>query len=833
MYSKYKSFRSILIMVIMFATVLSYSAEVNVERLREVISGQHPQINGYIRNLQVAPFNNDLISFEVEYDTETTIKLFLYNLSTNNLLQIESANYSEDTTQRRRYYLQDQGLRWHPYNNWFVFYGNGFQGREQIYICRVVVPELINNFSVNGYRIILRENLQEERSFSQDPAFDMTGENLFFTRRLEKRDRQARYNRTFNVTGIQDVFSYRESRFRGVEFRTVLDKRFNQFMPVPSPSDKDLIAYISYKNQETRGERFYHEYSLNIVNLANMDDTVVDNLDGYQYYPFFWSNTGSHIFYMKALSLLRTPQRFIDDELNQVNLHFARIERSGNTVNARLQNNPVTDILLTDVVAKESWIAFINDDNLIAPKYDSNDIPVLFSLDINRWRRADRNFSSKINFNRDFDAENPVILDDKLLFISTSFVRNRTISAIQAATVDIKLEGDQIRDIATRAPEIDTSKIDDEDYVDDTYFDESAAFETITPEIDTKAARIAELEEELGGLRVKNLTIDNQILAEQSTAENLDSEIRRLTMSSTDLLGKKNRALARITEIRQEQTRSLQAEQQITVKQSEITRQNTELLRIESEILSMENSILAERDNILSLEKQLSDKTDDIVGIRRNIANLRIEQTRTMETESKLASFQDQLEELKSKEKSVDEEISKLENELSEHLKAAEESEKQFTLRSARKELIEESLKDLRDQKIASAQRDRGERVDGLNNDITRLKNDVSRIDGEIETLEGSVRNENDRIVDMIEKVKGLNNDKIAAINSLNELRTTRAQIAAAEEAEKIAASQKQEETKDEEQPASDEYYDDDDVVIDDDIFQDVEASSSRRRGRR
>ncbi len=824
-------YRGILIFMIMFAAGLTYSAEINVERLRELISGQNPQLDGYIRNLQVAPFNNDLVSFEVEDDAETTIKLFLYNISTRNLLQIESAVYSEDTTQRRRYYIQDQGLRWHPYNNWFVFYGNGFQNRNQIYICRVVVPELINNFSVNGYRVILRENLQEERSHSQDPAFDMTGENLFFTRRVEKRDRQARYNRTFNITGIQNIFDSRESRFRGVEFRTVLDKRFNQFMPLPSPSDKDLIAYISYKNQETRGESFYHEYSLNIVNLANMEDTVVDNLDGYQYYPFFWSNTGSHIFYMKALSLLRTPQRFIDDELNQVNLHFARIERSGNTVNARLQNNPVTDILLSDVVAKESWIAFINDDNIIAAKYES-DIPVLYSIDINRWRRADRNYSSMIDFDRDFDAENPVLLDNELLFISTSFVRNRTISAIQSATIDIKLEGDQLRDIATRTPEIDTSEIDDGDYVDDTYFDESAAFDRIAPVIDTKAVRIAELEKELGDLRVRSLTIDNQILAEQSNVENLESEIRNMTMRSSELLVNKNSSLARINQLRQEQTRHLQAAQQITLKESEITRNNTEILRIESEILSLENSILAERGSILSLEEQLAAKMNDIVNIRRNIANLRIEQTRTMETENKLASFQEQLDGLKAQEISLDDEISKLEKELSDYRKELEESEKQLTLRSARKELIEESLSGLRDEKIASAQRDRGERIDELNNDLTSLKNDVSRIDGEIETLESSVRNENDQIVEMIEKVRTLNNDKIAAVNSLNQLRTQRAQVAAVEEAEKIAA-QKPEEIKDDEEPVYDEYYYDDDISIGDDIFEDVSPSSSRRRGRR
>ncbi|MBN2856927.1 MAG: hypothetical protein JXN63_00855 [Candidatus Delongbacteria bacterium] len=835
--------RTFLILIV-FST-LCFSSDISVENLSEVISGENPQLKGFIQNLQIAPFNKDLVSFEVENDNDPTIKLFLYNLETKNLLQIESANFSGDEKTRRRYYLKDQGLRWHPYKNWFVFYGNAYGDREQIYICRVIVPELINNFAVNGYHVILRENLKEERSYVQDPVFDMTGENIFFTRRLEKRDRNAKYNKTFNITGIIDIFKYRDNKFRGVEFKTVIDKQYNQFKPLPSPLDKDIIAYISYKNQEKRGEDYYAEYSLNLLNLRNSDITVVDNMDGYQDYPFFWSNTGSYLYYFKAVSLLRTPQKWIDDKINIVHLYFTKIEKAGNSLSSITQTNPKTDILLEDVVPKQHSISFINDNNFIIAKYDP--YASLFLVDVNLWRSLDGKYAKKIEFEKDFDTEFPALSESDLYFVSLAYLKTKTISAIQSSKASITLSGGEVRDIASQQGQMDKEEIsgtDDDKYYEEETFDDTDVYETpvvSSAEIE-KLAKITELEKKLNELQVEKLKIDNDILSEQNNLEKLESDIRNMTKQSTDLLDSKSSALANISEIRLKQTQGIERQRQLALKESELVAANNEKLKIENEILQLENSILTENDAIASIEKDLDQKNEQVAELRNKLSSLRIEQTRkTMEAENMLSVFQSQLADLKNNSASIQTQIEQTALDLAESKQELKSFEEQLAVKESEKEKLAESVSKLKSDKLLSMQQDKEAQLKNMENSLSSLKADLSKISSEIEGLTASVEAENNSVAAMIGEVKNLNNDKITALNKLTELRAQRT------DSEKEKAAVVVEEKPEEKTPADDEYADEDeyqdeyadedeygdDSVIDEDVFEDVQTSSSRRRGRR
>ena len=831
--------RKRIMLILLLLSSLCFSSDINVENLKQVISGENPQLKGFIQNLQIAPFNKNLVSFEVENDNDPTVKLFLYNVETKNLLQLESANFSEEETSRRRYYIKDQGLRWHPYKNWFVFYGNGYANRDQVYICRVIVPELINNFAVNGYRVILRENLKEERSFLMDPTFDMTGENIFFTRRLEKRDKQAKYNRTFNITGIQDIFKYRDNKFRGVEFKTIIDKKFHQFKPLPSPLDKDIIAYISYKNQEKRGEDYYAEYSLNLLNLRNSDITVVDNMDGYQDYPFYWSNTGVYLYYFKAISLLRTPQKWIDDKINIVHLHFAKIEKSGNSISVLPQTNPKTDILMEDIVYHKNSVSFINDNNLIVAKYDP--YPSLYLVDVNLWRALDDKYSKKIKFEMDFDTEFPALSESNLFFVSFTYLKTKTISAIQSVKATIKLSEGEVRDVASQQGQMDKEEISGEDedtYYEDDSFDDSDVYETpvVTSAETEKIEKITELEKKLNELIVEKLKIDNDILSEQNNLEKLEVDIRNMTKQSTDLFDSKSNILSKISDIRLKQTQGIERQRQLALKESELVAAKNDNLRIENEILQYENSILTENDTIAGLEKDLEAKNEQIAEFRNKLSSLKIEQTRkTMEAENMLSVFQGQLADLKNSSTSIQNQIEETTLELADSKQQLKSFEEQLASKTSEKDKLTESLSKLKSDKLISMKQNKEAQLKTMESNLTSLKGDLTKLTAEIESMTASVEKDNASVAKMIEDVKNLNNDKINALNKLTELKGQRA------ESDKEKAAVVVEEKKPDEKAPADEYVDEDeyqdeyedDFTVDEDVFEDVKTSSSRKRGRR
>mgnify|MGYP001766633657 CR=1 FL=1 len=850
--------KKIVIIILTAASILTAS-EITVNDVQEVINGQNLKIEGYISNLQAAPFNTDLMSFEVTNDKDPSVKLYLLNVKTKNIFQVESSSYTAETKGKKKYYPKDRGVQWHPYKNWFVFYGNGLSNRDQLFICRVVVPELINNFAVNGYRIRLNENSKEEKSYCIDPCFDMTGDNIYFSRRVQLRDKKAKYNKSYNITLIKDIFQYRDFKFKDVEFKTVLDKRFDQVKPLCSPSDKNLVAYISKKNQPKKGEDYYAEYSINVYNSATSEVVTVDNMDGYYEYPFRWSSTGNQIFYFKALSLLRTPQKFIDDKVNQVNLHFAKITSSATKTDVFIQTNPKTDILLEDVVAKDNSISFINENNIMLSKWDPYE--TIYLVDINLWKNSDKKYAQKIQFNQDFDTQYPILNGTDLYYVSVVFVKNSPVPSVNVSSVSIKLSGGEKQDKLAVKAEIDSGASDDsiveEEYSEDeeVYEESSDSDEEIVetkvtpkekpadtkkPEETKKASntqKIADLENQKTKLNLDITKLDKQISDETAKKENLEITLKDMEKKSTDLLDVKNSYLEKINQIKSEQTASLESGQKISGIKMQLTKLESDKLSLQNEILKLENTALTEKNVLAQLEsKKISGEIEkaEITGI---ISDLKIQQAKSSQDKDKLALFQTQLNELKQKKTAVDADITKLSQSLQTDRNNLSTYETQLLGYTETKKEIAGTIDKLKSDKLLTLQKDKQSQIRSKESGIAENKQRLVNFEGQIASLSSANETENKTIAELRNKIAKLNDEKLAYLKSISELKSKKAEaketvVAKKEEPKKEETVKKTEKADDDYSEEEDDYGED--SSVDEDIFEDVEAAPTiNRRGRR
>jgi len=845
------------VIIILTAVSVLTASEITVNDVQEIINGQSLKIEGYISNLQAAPFNTELMSFEVTNDKDPSIKLYLLNVKTKNIFQVESSSYTAETKGKKKYYPKDRGVQWHPYKNWFVFYGNGLSNRDQLFICRVVVPELINNFAVNGYRIRLNENSKEEKSFCIDPCFDMTGDNIYFSRRVQLRDKKAKYNKSYNITLIKDVFQYRDFKFKDVEFKTVLDKRFDQVKPLCSPSDKNLVAYISKKNQPKKGEDYYAEYSINVYNSATSEVVTVDNMDGYYEYPFKWSSTGNQIFYFKALSLLRTPQKFIDDKVNQVNLHFAKINSSSTKTEVFIQTNPKTDILLEDVVAKDNSITFINENNIMLSKWDPYE--TIYLVDINLWKNSDRKYAQKIQFNQDFDTQYPILNGTDLYYVSVVFIKNSPVPSVNVSSVSIKLSGGEKQDKLAVKAEIDSGASDDsiieeeysedeEAYEESSYSDEEIVETKVTqkekpadtkkPEESKKASnaqKIAELESQKSKLSLDLTKIDKQISDETAKKEDFESTIKDLNKKSADLLDVKNTHLEKINQIKSEQIASLESGQKITGIKMQLSKLESEKLSLQNEILKLENAVLTEKNVLAQLEsKKITGETEKAKanGI---ISDLKIQQAKFSQDKDKLALFQTQLNELKQKKTAIDADITKLSQSLQTDRNNLNTYETQLLGFTDTKKEIAGSIDKLKSDKLLSLQKDKQSQIRSKESSIAENKQKLVNYEGQIASLTSANETENKTITELRNKVAKLNDEKLNYLKAITELKSKKAE--GKETVAKKDEPKKEEAVKKTEKPDDDYSEEEDygeDSSVDEDVFEDVEAAPTiNRRGRR
>jgi len=848
-----------IVIVILTAVSIVTASEITVNDVQEVINGQNLKIEGYINNLQAAPFNTELMSFEVTNDKDPSIKLYLLNVKTKNIFQVESSSYTADTKGKKKYYSKDRGVQWHPYKNWFVFYGNGLSNRDQLFICRVVVPELINNFAVNGYRIRLNENSKEEKSYCIEPCFDMTGDNIYFSRKVQLRDKRAKYNKSYNITYINDVFKYRDFKFKDVQFETVLDKRFDQVKPLCSPSDKNLVAYISKKNQPKKGEDYYAEYSINVYNSATSEVVSVDNMDGYYEYPFRWSSTGNQIFYFKALSLLRTPQKFIDDKVNQVNLHFAKITSSATKTEVFIQTNPKTDILIEDVVAKDNSISFINENNIMLAKWDPYE--TIYLIDINLWRNLDKKYAQKIQFNKDFDTQYPILIGNEMYFVSLIFIKNSPVPSVNVSAVSVKLSGGEKQEKLAVKAEIDSGASDDsiveEEYSEDEEsYDEysESDYEIVETKVTTKdkpadtkkseetkktsnTQKIAELESQKSKLSLDLTKFDKQISDETVKKENYESTLKDLNKKSADLLDVKNTHLEKINQIKSEQIASLESGQKVSGIKMQLSKLESDKLSLQNEILKLENTALTEKNVLAQLEsKKISGETEKAKanGI---ISDLKIQQAKFSQDKDKLALFQTQLNELKQKKTAVDSDITKLSQSLQTDRNNLNTYETQLLGFTDTKKNLTNSIDKLKNDKLLSVQKDKQSQIRSKESGIAENKQKLVNYEGQIASLTSANETENKTITELRNQITKLNDQKLNYLKSISELNSKKAEakevVAKKNEPKKEKVAKKAEKEADDDYAEEEEDYGED-SSIDEDIFEDVEAAPTiNRRGRR
>jgi len=393
------------------------------EPIEKLIKSDDPEIMGNISNLQVAPFDNNIISFEIRSaedlgeESDKTVKLFLYNVLTKALLRIESSKIETKTSEGNKYYYKDRSLSWHPTENWFVFNGNGFKNRENIYICKINDLELMSMSSLESYMIDLYDQ-RYERSYCRFPTFDSTGKDLYFSRQLSKKSKKAKYNKSFSLAMISNIFENVEQKFKNINFNLLSEEKYDQFRVKCSPTDPNLVAYISFQHKIRSTSKAYMKYWLNIYDKRSKSVVTVDKLDGFRDYSFQWSSDGKYIFYNKAASLDDTDKQFIKDKINKINLYFARITYEGGKLVAKIQKNLISDVLLEDVTGKDDGIAFINDNKVIVSKYDPyNSLGI---LNLQQWMDGREIFYEKLDLLNDTDE--PALANDRLYYIEYEYI---------------------------------------------------------------------------------------------------------------------------------------------------------------------------------------------------------------------------------------------------------------------------------------------------------------------------------------------------------------------------------------------------------------------------
>ena len=793
----------ILYLIIIICSNL-FSTEIELSEVKEILANNMKKIDmGFISNVQIAPSNENLVSFEARYD-DKTVKLFLFNIETNKMFQIESANYAKSKKSKKRYYLKDRGLSWHPTEDWFTFYGNGYNNRDQIFLCKVLVPQLINSFSIKGFRVAIREK-KGIGSYYANPSFNSTGDKIFFARKIKKRDKKARYNKTFNIAYIKDVLSKESSKFKDINFEISIEKKFDQLHPVCSPTDPDLVAYISHRNKRKKGEEYYADYSINILNSKTGDITVIDKMDGYKHYPFQWSPSGNYLFYYQALSLLMTEQQLIDDRINLLNLKFAKITKDGNSVRTFVQSNPKTDILLKDVKGMYYGISFINDDNILTSRYDPYNVIGL--LDIQKWRDVEKKYVSNLEFSNDSDS--PILLGSSLYFMSYEEKSGQLLDVLSLSELKITLTEGQSRSFASSsesATKAQTEEIQakitklntDLDRIEKDISDVQVVLDKENKEFDdlaeqkktltkskddviairddyrNKQSSDLENEQKITELITQKTELETNISHEEGIVEVENENITKWQTQIASLEKDKKDVVALITDYTNKLSEQATAGKAITGLNSKIKNAKAEITKIDKSIAQLNTEISAEETVKSSLEKSLNTKNTDKAKFLGAIDNLKIEKAKTMEAEGMLASFQSQLDELNTKSGNIDLEIKTLQSELTKENTNLTKNNETLTSKTNEKSDLLSSIDKLKDDKIASLSKDKESKLLALQTKLDKFKIDLERTNDKLETFVALVTDKNKSLEADRASKKTKSEEKLALTKEIEKLKSSK-----------------------------------------------------------
>ena len=448
-------------LIIFFSSNKIYSNDIfSISEVKTILSN-NTELQGDINNIKIAPFNNDIISFELKKSKRETV-IYLYNISTKNLSKLNSIEYAYKKKRKLRYLVKEFDVEWHPSNNSFVYVSNAFKNRNKLYVCKILNNNLATKYSIHGYLIKLDED-KDEKSRCKSPSFDVTGNELVFSRRS-----------LFYKSSMYDIClisnfnkSLKNNDYKDIAFETIVKKKYNQINPVFSPSFSNrLVAYNSFNNRKKKNQKKYTaKYNIEIIDLDTRVVYVLDEMEGFKSYPFIWSEEGKKLLYNKAKARLLVKQELINSGIDQVTLRIAEVRKVANKIFIMpISSNNGFSIILDDISGKKGDIAFFDENIVVSTKYNSDNSKGLVIIDLKKWRNGDKDYFQLLDI--DLDAFNPIIANEGDLLSYIEYNYSRDTYSINQLTFTMKVEDNQISDVIVLG-EKESSDNFVEDYEDD------------------------------------------------------------------------------------------------------------------------------------------------------------------------------------------------------------------------------------------------------------------------------------------------------------------------------------------------------------------------------
>ncbi|MBU4487161.1 MAG: hypothetical protein KKD38_09570 [Candidatus Delongbacteria bacterium] len=405
----------------------------------DIIAGDDPELNGYISNIQIAPFDNNIISFEVTAPGDPSVKLVLYNIESQFVMRISAIEDYEQNIKMIPFPVKEMGANWHPSKNIFVFYSNGYENREQLFVVEVLDPHLMDESGIKISRIDFEEPKGTVNSCLY-PDFNSTGDDIYFTVKIQKEDIKQKYNKAYNIAVADNILQYKETGFSKVKYDLMFNKKHDQIKPVCSPADPNVFAYISHK-KEVKDGYGYANYYIIVYNRSNKTGVIVDNLSGFTDYPFQWSPTGNNLFYCNALSLSKTSKKFRDKRINKINLQVAEIGIETDKITSNIEKNANSEVIMGDVATKDKGMAFVGDNMVLMAKFDPYES--IFLVDMNKWKANTGFYVKQLPIAQDNDF--PVLANDGFIFLKYECFKTATVSSICKIPYEPKIDEEALK----------------------------------------------------------------------------------------------------------------------------------------------------------------------------------------------------------------------------------------------------------------------------------------------------------------------------------------------------------------------------------------------------
>ena len=461
------------IFIFIFSSTQLFSDDMfTVSEVKEILS-DFDGMKGEIRNVKVAPFNNNIISFELK--NRRSIKIYLFNMITRHLIGLKSVEYAYGQSRKTRYSVKEFGIEWHPTSNAFVYVSNAYKNRNKLFFCKIKNPDLATKYSLKGSLIKLDED-EDEKSKCKSPSFDITGNELVFSRR-GMYDKKSMYDICL-ITNFNKLLT--NNSFENIVFEIVVKDVFNQTNPSYSPSYTDrLVAYISYSNLKKRKQKNYiAEYEIRIIDLDTRKTFLVDEMEGFKDYPFKWSDDGKKLLYSKAKSRLLVDPKLLKMKKDQITLRIAEIRKVSDKVFIMpISNKAGYSVVVDDIIASKRGFIFYDKSSALVTKYNPDNSTSIVFVDLLKWRDSKKEYIQFIESKN--DLLNPILNNDKDILTCIEYDYNNdnyVISKCEIKRIIPKSKIIQPVLVVTEEPEIEIKNSDTEEYEfeeDDEYDEET------------------------------------------------------------------------------------------------------------------------------------------------------------------------------------------------------------------------------------------------------------------------------------------------------------------------------------------------------------------------